>query len=324
MRTRLKGGSLSATYMMQDVHLYDNKLFVRKEVSLKENREYGFQRWYSQLKRLQRYAIIFPGLFPSVLKYGSNDDFAYFDMEFIESAVNAYDYLANEKDPNKIDLFFNELKNKMNVLHSIEFDSCRDAMNLYIHEEVTQRIKDSLNNTLFAQFIEYDNIKFNNELVTSFYTSLESYISMMNSTYTNNKETLSHGNLTLENILYIPNTNTIVFIDPYEENIIDSKLADYSQLLQSCNSKYEMLNASLPNVVNNEVTTIDRKNYGLDYFNDLLHDFLSKSLSVDDYKSVRLLEISQFIRMLPFKSEVDPSKMILFYSLASKLFNDIR
>ena len=324
MRTRLKGGSLSATYMMQDIHLYDNKLFVRKEVSLKENREYGFQRWYSQLKRLQRYAIIFPGLFPSVLKYGSNDDFAYFDMEFIESAVNAYDYLANEKDLNKIDLFFSELKNKMNVLHSIEFDSCTDAMDLYIHEEVTQRIKDSLNNTLFAQFIEYDNIKFNNELVTSFYTSLESYTSMMNSTYTNNKETLSHGNLTLENILYIPNTNTIVFIDPYEENIIDSKLADYSQLLQSCNSKYEMLNASLPNVVNNEVTTIDCKNYGLDYFNDLLHGFLSQSLSVDDYKSVRLLEISQFIRMLPFKSEVDPSKMILFYSLASKLFNDIR
>lgn len=324
MRTRLKGGSLSATYMMQDIHLYDNKLFVRKEVSLKENREYGFQRWYSQLKRLQRYAIIFPGLFPSVLKYGSNDDFAYFDMEFIESAINAYDYLANEKDPNKIDLFFSELKNRMNVLHSIEFDSCTDAMDLYIHEEVTQRIKDSLNNTLFAQFIEYDNIKFNNELVTSFYTSLESYTNMMNSTYTNNKETLSHGNLTLENILYIPNTNTIVFIDPYEENIIDSKLADYSQLLQSCNSKYEMLNASLPNVVNNEVTTIDCKNYGLDYFNDLLHGFLSQSLSVDDYKSVRLLEISQFIRMLPFKSEVDPSKMILFYSLASKLFNDIR
>ena len=85
-----------------------------------------------------------------------------------------------------------------------------------------------------------------------------------------------------------------------------------------------MLNASLPTIVNNEVATIDCKNYGLDYFNDLLHDFLSQSLSDNDYKSVRLLEISQFIRMLPFKSEVDPSKMILFYSLASKLFNDIR
>lgn len=324
MRTRLKGGSLSATYMMQDVSLYNNKLFVRKEVSLKENREYGFQRWYSQLKRLQRYSIIFPGLFPSVLKYGSNDEFAYFDIEFIENAVNAYDYLANEKDSTQIDLFFDELKNRMNILHSVELDSCSDAMNLYIHEEVTQRIKDALNNTEFAQFIEYDTVKFNNELVTSFYSSSESYISMMNSTYTNNKETLSHGNLTLENILYIPTTNTIVFIDPYEENIIDSKLADYSQLLQSCNSKYEMLNASLPTVVNNEVATIDCKNYGLDYFNDLLHGFLSQSLSDNDYKSVRLLEISQFIRMLPFKSEVDPSKMILFYSLASKLFNDIR
>ena len=28
-------------------------------------------------------------------------------------------------------------------------------------------------------------------------------------------------------------------IDPYEENIIDSKFAEYSQILQSCSSKYE-------------------------------------------------------------------------------------
>ena len=35
------------------------------------------------------------------------------------------------------------------------------------------------------------------------------------------------------------------------------------------------------------------------------------------------LEVSQFIRMLPFKMEVD-EKMILFYGLASKLFEDLK
>lgn len=43
-KTRLKGGSLSGTYLCQPDH---GEPFVRKEVSLVHNREYGFQRWYS-------------------------------------------------------------------------------------------------------------------------------------------------------------------------------------------------------------------------------------------------------------------------------------
>ena len=40
---KLKGGSLSATY-----HHVDENI-IRKKVSLKTNREYGFVRWYSQM-----------------------------------------------------------------------------------------------------------------------------------------------------------------------------------------------------------------------------------------------------------------------------------
>lgn len=37
-----------------------------------------------------------------------------------------------------------------------------------------------------------------------------------------------------------------------------------------------------------------------------------------------LLEISQFIRMLPFKMEVDSNKMYFFYGLASMLFENLK
>lgn len=43
-RTRLKGGSLSGTYLMRPP---GGTPFVRKDASLTKNREYGFQRWYS-------------------------------------------------------------------------------------------------------------------------------------------------------------------------------------------------------------------------------------------------------------------------------------
>ena len=66
---KFKGGSLSSTNLMEE----SGKLFVRKSVSLIDNREYGFQRWYSQLKKLQRYSVMYPNLFPPVLNYGKTD-----------------------------------------------------------------------------------------------------------------------------------------------------------------------------------------------------------------------------------------------------------
>ena len=72
----LKGGSLSKTYIVPHQNI------VRKEVSRKQNREYGFMRWYSQLMKLQRYNSLYPGLFPKVLDVGANSDAAWFDIEY--------------------------------------------------------------------------------------------------------------------------------------------------------------------------------------------------------------------------------------------------
>ena len=102
-----KGGSLSSTCLLED----GGKLFVRKSVSLVHNREYGFQRWYSQLKKLQKYSIMFPGLFPSVLNYGMTDNNAYFDMEFFKDAINAHQYINECNSQKKVDTFFKSLIN---------------------------------------------------------------------------------------------------------------------------------------------------------------------------------------------------------------------
>ena len=76
---KFKGGSLSSTSIMEGD---DGEFFVRKTVSVLHNREYGFQRWYSQMKRIQRYSVLFPGLFPALLDYGLDKDTAYFDIEY--------------------------------------------------------------------------------------------------------------------------------------------------------------------------------------------------------------------------------------------------
>jgi hypothetical protein len=143
-------------------------------------------------------------------------------------------------------------------------------------------------------------------------------------TYQKPVECYTHGNLTLENVLYHPGERRVIFIDPYEENVIDSHLAEYSQLAQSANSYYEILNAASPLRDGNRVTCEFKRSKGLDQFNDLMIGKMKRELTDQEIVVVRLLEISQYARMLPFKMEVAPEKMALFYALGSVLFQELQ
>ena len=318
---KFKGGSLSSTNLISDSN---GKLFVRKDISLEYDREYGFQRWYSQLKRLQRYSILFPDIFPKVLKFGKKDDRAYFDIEYIENSVNAHDFVENCRDDNELDKFFDELIRILTILHTKKIKSNPEAIELYISEEIDQRIKDCLSNNNFKKFIKYDKFYFNDHLVDSFLNSYDIYKDMLIDCYTAEYESFTHGNITLENIIYVPDQNRIILIDPYEENVIDSVLAEYSQLLQSTNSHYEIYNRTYATVKKNKISLEIIKPYGINYINNKLFDFIHEKHTKKEYFAIRLLEVSQFIRMLPFKMAVDENKMIFFYGLASLQFSNIK
>jgi len=175
--------------------------------------------------------------------------------------------------------------------------------------------------------IKFKNLKKKNNEISGDILVLSSKIKPIRASkkyYVNPEETFTHGNITLENLLYIPNEKKFIFIDPYEENIIDSCLAEYSQLLQSSNAKYEIYNRQEQYILSgNRIELHVDKNKSIDYFNDKLLSYLKSHFNKEDYIMIRLLEISQFIRMLPFKMEVDEKKMIFFYGLASKLFDDL-
>ena len=316
---KFKGGSLSSTNLMEK----DGELFVRKSVSLKENREYGFQRWYSQLKKLQRFSAMFPGMFPDVISFGVNGNEAYFDIEFFENSFNAQHYLNACKSKEKIDSFFNSLISSIDILHNQKFISSISSIDLYIHEEIDQRLEDCQKDQSFVDFLKNEEIVFNSKKIFSFSSSKSLYINLLKKHYKETYETFTHGNMTLENILYIPNSGRVIFIDPYEENCIDSELAEYSQLLQSSNSKYEVYNSQIAEVNGNNIDLKIENSFGLDYFNEKILKHIRTKYNYDQYMTIRLLEISQFIRMLPFKMSVDNSKMVFFYGLASYLLNNL-
>lgn len=315
-----KGGSLSSTCLMQD----GGNKFVRKTVSLSKNREYGYQRWYSQLKKLQRYNHLFPSTFPKVLGFGINEEYAYFDIEYFEDYQNAHQFLLKCDEKEKIDNLFNSIISKMNEMHRKIITSNKEAIELYLQEGVEQKLKDCYGNARFDLFLSHNEIVFCEQTVTPFLHELDNYKQYFRTFYVNPKETFTHGNITLENLLYNPKSKDVIFIDPYEENIIDSPLAEYSQLLQSCNSKYELYNAEKPSIKNNKISCHTKKYPNLDYFNKKLKLHLKSVFSPEDYACIKLFEIAQFIHMLPFKKEIDEDKMIFFYGLASYLFQNFK
>jgi len=103
--------------------------------------------------------------------------------------------------------------------------------------------------------------------------------------------------------------------------VIDSKLAEYSQILQSCNAKYEYLNNNIFIKVD-DMYNSNTDLFGLNYFNMLFNEFLKNTLSQNKIKIVKLFEISQFIRMLPFKLRINRKLMVKFTKVASLLFQE--
>ena len=319
---KLKGGSLAATYLIETSGIS----YIRKQIDRTVEREYGFQRWYSQLKRLQRYDVMFPGLFCKIIDYGTTDNgrVAFFDLEYYENALNVQEHLMICQDPHEIDKIFNLVIDGMEILHSVHIPSFENSMNLYLEEEVEQRLQDSLEDDEFREYCSREKVIFQNKEIPSFSSLYEQYKRVTIDIYKSPIESFTHGNITLENILYLPEEGRIVFIDPYEENIIDNKYNEYSQILQSCNSCYEIYNSM-------DMTPDNRANIGdiicdvpkgISEFNELFMSYIKHNLSDNEIRIVKAFEISQFIRMLPFKIRGDKEKAFLFYCIASQLTNN--
>ena len=135
---RLKGGSLSSTFL----HDEGDKKFIRKTINTKDNREYGYVRWYSQLKKLQRFDGM--GLFPKVLKVGTTDNGAYFDIEYLEGYRDIKTILIEDSMTyDVIEKISEAVWRSFDNLHRKIYLPIKGAGQLYFKEEVTQKLSDA-------------------------------------------------------------------------------------------------------------------------------------------------------------------------------------
>ena len=315
----LKGGSLSQTYRLPQYDL------VCKEIVRDKNREYGFVRWYSQMKKLQRYNTLYPNLFPKVLSVNVDKTAAGFKIEYMKGFRDIKTILANDTlTDDQIFRISQAVWKGLNQLHSITHDPIPGAGKLYFEEEVWQKLKDAIAVPEFSKFHSHGTYEYNGRIVQgigAYIHELENFFSEL----TLIQEENIHGNPTLENILYSFEEDRVVFIDVYDESMIDSRFLDYAQVLQCSRSHYGYINDNIVDIGGVSVTHRLQISKNFETFN---YHFESEIAEPRTKEIVDVFEATQFIRMLPFKvlaGNVDSMKKAKFFYvhacyLLSKVF----
>jgi hypothetical protein len=313
---KLKGGSLSATY-----HHVDENI-IRKKVSLKTNREYGFVRWYSQMKKIQRYNTIHPDLFPKMLNVSYEENYAYFDIEYKKGFKDLKQIFSErELSIQEIEQINQALWNAFDELHSSVYNANPGAPYLYFKEEVLQKIHDASISSDFKIFYNnHDVYEYNGIMVHS----MKNYLNELDSFFKELEfltEQTIHGNPTLENTLYSFDENRIVFIDPYEESIVDTRFLDYSQVLQCSSSHYGFINDREVQVNDTSVSFKEEIPKNFLMFNEVFRSNIAEKRTRE---IVDVFEATQFIRMLPFKVRaLEHNKAKYFYVHACYLLSKV-
>lgn len=317
--TELRGGSLNSTCLHETV----STSFVRKLISTDKNREYGYVRWYSQLKKLQRYSEMFPGLVPEVIDAGVSDQGAYFDIEYIKDSKDIKTLFINgELAVGQVDEMHKALWYAFDVMHGTTYKHNASSLQLYFAEEVEQKLNDARQFPEFESFYQLDNYIYQGTPVRGIKGMYSEFRDLFNQKI--DSECYVHGNPTLENILYNPVTKHITFIDLYEEGIVDSKFMDYSQVLQCSNSYYGIFNDSQKIVQGNSVSCGALVPIDMQYFNRMFIREIKERYGNEKLNLVKLFEATQFFRMLPFKchtGNIDAAKF--FYVHACTLVNKL-
>ncbi len=313
-----KGGSLSSTSLINH-NKFGN--CILKEISIEDNREYGFVRFSSQIKRHMLLKSSQPNSFPSILEMGINEyhSKAYCLYEYKEGYIPFLEFLLVEKDKLRVQKASNNLFLSLENLHQngLRIFIPEGALDYYVKEEMIRPLKN------FSRNLSTDELTFNNHNVLSPNEFISYILELLKSFDVNKKykHSLIHGNSTLENILINAKTLEISLIDPYDETYFDSSLSDFSQILQC--SKYYYGLRMICNENNPEINhfKLTQANNMFIYFNKLIEKKIyNKNI---DMKLLNLLVVSQFTRLLPFRiCNNDLINAKYFYSLASWIFKN--
>lgn len=253
------------------------------------------------------------GPYPEVLGEGYVDGHYYFEMPFYYEHSPFFDFIhrQNTKDSFKI------LKNALFLYDKKKNVSSFFNLREYIEKKIFKKLT-FLNLEIFKN--KYLIINRKSYLNLNFI--IDKILNNPRALYdlSNYSECEIHGDLTIENMLV--RDNSLLILDPNNENIISSPVIDYAKVYQSLHSGYEFLCTHkkiycVDNQINfNEITS---KKYS-ELFN-LVESHLKSRLPEGEFRTILFHEAVHFTRLLPYRAEMNPLTWPIYYAVAVRLFN---
>lgn len=290
-------------------------------------RKYSFgddsKKLYEQVKWIKKYKNDIP--LTNITKECHEEGYCYYDMDYIPEAISCFNYIHSKpiKDTwNVLEKALDDLDKNLYVRNYKK--AKQEEINTYINNKVIENLKKIEKSRYIKELLKYDKLIINGKE----YHNLNYFKDYLNYEYLYNifkddKYSVIHGDLTVENIICMPN-NTYYLIDPNTGNIHDSPNLDYAKLLQSLHGCYEFLmNIKNINIDGDSINYLNTESLSYKKIYNQYDEYLNKKFSKEQVKSIYFHEIVHWIRLLPYKIKKDDRMAVLFFCGFIIIMNDI-
>ncbi|MDB4963246.1 MAG: hypothetical protein JWP01_3245 [Myxococcales bacterium] len=230
---RFKGGSFAETLLVED----DEKLFVRKRVSKRENLTLGYTKLKNQYRTLERFARMSEGLVAGL--YGEHDntiEYSY-DMEYLPNHR-----LLSECEPAERSV---ALRSLLGVLGERVYGgrsrmgrSGTEWLETHLANKIYARLDAVLANSRLAPLVTARDITIDGETFPGLQALLTRVAAPeVMAKLAPNAFCTVHGDLTFENVLYA--NGDVRLIDMDGADFVDAPELDLGKLFQSIVARYE-------------------------------------------------------------------------------------
>ncbi|WP_243128208.1 lysylphosphatidylglycerol synthase transmembrane domain-containing protein [Clostridium chromiireducens] len=294
-------------------------------------RKYAFgdagEKLYEQIRWLHEHENFLS--LPKIISEGRGKGYCYYDMLYDNSYVGFFNYVHSMSIEDSWSIMkktLNELEKKLYYLNNRRAD--KDTIKKYIDTKVIQNIEKIKRTKLLKTLIEYDELIINGTR----YKNLNYFSKYLTFEYLYDvfKEDIYsdiHGDLTIENLICRRNgvyKEDFYIIDPNTGNLHDSSNLDYSKLLQSLHGGYEFLmNTRNVDITKNNINYLYIKSSAYNELYERYKKFLNKKFTYNKVKSIFFHEIIHWLRLMPYKIEIDSKRASVFYAGLIIVINEV-
>jgi len=286
-----KGGSDAITVLA----LKDDKLFVKKIVPIEYESRLKVQ--YNWLKKFKSKRSIV-----DILAEHKAKDYYAIDISYDPLNVSLFEYIHTHSLEQSKKVIDDTWKYVFKNIYNLSKESVNEAeRDEYFEDRLMNKVKKAVSiSDELKDVVGFKTIKINGEEYDNFYTIIDKIKSDKKAwadIATYRKSTVTHGDLTVDNILVNIKTDKPYIIDPSDDNQIRGPIIDFARHAQSLIVGYEFLN--------NDEKPTEAEIKGN-----------KASISYHDYRSARYMQLDKyfFSELVPKYLTESEQRTLLFHT----------